>query len=333
MTNAEEKNILTNKDSNIAITSEEEPVLSLLVKPNPKLHVCVNDFTQRCARSLKYFLPGTRISFLKQVSDWLNSPEMQKEENFGTEHKKQKNNRTIFWLSGDAGTGKTIMSSRLIQLEYNHSLIGWHFCSHTNILQNSTVSIIESVSGMISANLPEYDAAISDLDQDELKEAKEKNDSMKVFELLFTKPLNKMAPPTDINGKICPKLIVVDALDEIYEIYLEEFLRIIRDGCSELPSWVKIFITSRRYDIIKKYLFAKHNPIELLVDNAEQRNDVLIYIFHLVQKYATREVSWDDLEVKVEKEFELPEGSLKNELRTLEVHLNRSRFLALRSAK
>jgi len=257
MTNAEEKNILPNKDSNIAITSEEEPVLSLLVKPNPKLHVCVNDFTQRCARSLKYFLPGTRISFLKQVSDWLNSPEMQKEENFGTEHKKQKNNRTVFWLSGDAGTGKTIMSSRLIQLEYNHSLIGWHFCSHTNILQNSTVSIIESVSGMISANLPEYDAAISDLDQDELKEAKEKNDSMKVFELLFTKPLNKMAPPTDINGKICPKLIVVDALDEIYEIYLEAFLRIIRDGCSELPPWVKIFITSRRYDIIKKYLFAK----------------------------------------------------------------------------
>mmetsp|Transcript_51154 Transcript_51154/g.61584 ORF Transcript_51154/g.61584 Transcript_51154/m.61584 type:complete len:108 (+) Transcript_51154:935-1258(+) len=80
-------------------------------------------------------------------------------------------------------------------------------------------------------------------------------------------------------------------------------------------------------------LFQQHNPIELLVDNAEQRNDVLIYIFHLVQKYATREVSWDDLEVKVEKEFELPEGSLKNELRTLEVHLNRSRFLALRSAK
>ena len=69
-------------------------------------------------------------------------------------------------------------------------------------------------------------------------------------------------------------------------------------------------------------LFQQHTPIELLVDNAEQRNDVLIYVFHLVQKYATREVSWDELEAKVEEKFELSEGSLNKKLRTLEVHLN-----------
>ena len=71
-------------------------------------------------------------------------------------------------------------------------------------------------------------------------------------------------------------------------------------------------------------LFQQHTPIELLVDNDDQRNDVLIYIFDLVQKYETREVSWDDLEAKVENEFELPKGSLSNKLRKLEVHLNQS---------
>jgi len=257
MTTSDETKILTDDNSNIGLKGGEEPVLSLLVKPNTKVNFCINDFTENCARNLKYFFPGTRTSHLKQISDWLNAPEKQRDENFGTRHNKQNDDTTVFWLTGDAGTGKSILSSKLIQVEYDHCLIGWHFCSHTNILQNSPVSIIESVSGMMSAKLPGYAAAISDLDQNEFEEAKVKGDSAKVFELLFTKPLNKMPPPRDANGNICQKLIVVDALDEIYEIYLEEFLRIIRDGCSELPSWVKIFITSRRYDIIKKYLFAK----------------------------------------------------------------------------
>jgi len=60
------------------------------------------------------------------------------------------------------------------------------------------------------------------------------------------------------------------------------------------------------------------------VDNADQRNDVLIYIYDLVQRYATRDVSWDDLEEKVEGKFELRKGSLKGKLRTLECHLNES---------
>jgi len=60
------------------------------------------------------------------------------------------------------------------------------------------------------------------------------------------------------------------------------------------------------------------------VDNADQRKDVLIYIYDLVQKYAARDVSWDVLEEKVEDKFDLPNGSLKGKLRTLECHLNES---------
>ena len=243
--------------SDLAFKTEEDPVLSLFVQPNPKLQFCINDFTQQCARFFGYYLPGTRVSHLKDITDWINSPEFQRDQNFDTKHHKNKSNRSVFWVTGDAGTGKSILTSKLIQLEYDNSLIGWHFCTHSNILQNSSPSILQSLSGMMSAKLPDYNAAISDLDETELEEATAKGDSMKLFELLFIIPLNKMDPPRDLNGDICPKLIVIDALDEINEKYLEELLRILRDGWSDLPPWIKLFITSRRYDIIKKYLFAK----------------------------------------------------------------------------
>eukprot|EP00593_Proboscia_inermis_P012677 CAMPEP_0171323048 /NCGR_PEP_ID=MMETSP0816-20121228/115330_1 /TAXON_ID=420281 /ORGANISM="Proboscia inermis, Strain CCAP1064/1" /LENGTH=237 /DNA_ID=CAMNT_0011821657 /DNA_START=535 /DNA_END=1245 /DNA_ORIENTATION=+ len=237
MSIANETSTPSHDDSGLAFKTEEDSVLSLLVQPNPKLRFCINDFTQQYAKHFGYYLPGTRISHLKAITDWINSPELQRDQNFETKHHRSKSNRTVFWVTGDAGTGKIIITSKLIQVEHDNSLIGWHFCNHSNILQNSSPSIIQSVSGMMSAKLPEYKAAISDLDESELEKATAKGDSMKVFELLFIIPFNKMDPPRDINGKICPKLIVIDALDEINEKYLEEFLRILRDGWSELPPW------------------------------------------------------------------------------------------------
>ena len=218
--------------------------LSLLVEPNQNIHVRAHDFTHALARNLRHFLPGTRTSHLKEVSDWINSTKCQV-------------GNTIFWVTGVAGTGKSVISAKLIHIYYDDSLIGWHFCEHNNPLQNSTIAIMESVSGMMATKLPEYETAILDLDQKKLEEAKTKGDSMEFFSLLFTKPLNSMAPPKDKEGKICRKLIVIDAIDEINPEYLVDFLRTIRDGASELPPWVGLFMTSRRYDIILKYLSAK----------------------------------------------------------------------------
>jgi len=218
--------------------------LSLLVDPNQNIHVRSLDFTEALARNIRYFLPGTRTSHLKDVSDWINSTKFQA-------------GNTIFWLTGDAGTGKSVMSAKLIHIYYDDSLIGWHFCEHSNPLQNSSIAIMESVSGIMATKLPEYETAILDVDQKKLEEAKAKGDSMEFFSLLFTKPLNSMAPPKDKEGKQCRKLIVIEAIDEMDHEDLVDFLRTIRDGASELPPWVGLFMTSRRYDIILKYLSEK----------------------------------------------------------------------------
>jgi len=231
--------------------------LSLLVETNQKIHQRTLDFTQMLAMHLHYYLPGTRTSHLKDVSDWINSTEYQAHKKGDIKYYQNKSGNTIYWVAGDAGTGKSIMSAKLIEIHYNQSLVGWHFCDHSNPLQNSSIAIMESVSGIMASKLPEYKTAILDLDQKKLEEAKTKGDSMEFFSLLFIKPMNSMAPPKDKEGNICRKLIVIDAIDEMDHEDLVDFLRTIRDGASELPPWVGLFMTSRRYDIILKYLSEK----------------------------------------------------------------------------
>jgi len=234
-------------------TENEESVISLLVKPPENIHFQIADFTYTVARYAKFFLRGTRVSPLKEISDWLNAQESTAKNNDSSKHIQNKRHQTVFWLTGDAGTGKSIISSKVLQLHHDNSLVGWHFCSHANPLQNSSIAILESVSGMMASKMPAYRKAIFDLDPNAIKEARAKNDSEEFYRLLYTEPLNAMEPPKDINGQICQKLIIIDALDEIDDKHLDKFLTIVR-AFSKSPPWLKIFITSRRYDKILKAL-------------------------------------------------------------------------------
>mmetsp|Transcript_35950 Transcript_35950/g.36179 ORF Transcript_35950/g.36179 Transcript_35950/m.36179 type:complete len:256 (+) Transcript_35950:144-911(+) len=228
-------------DSN---TSREhnERVLSLLVANNPRIHLHTTNFTAVFARLLERYLPGTRLAPLKQISDWINHPQT---------------DQTIFWLTGDAGTGKSIISAKVLDLHHDNSLIGWHFCRHSSPLENSSIAIIESVSGIMASRLPEYERAILDVDQKALEKAKAEEDSLEFYRLLFTKPLNNMEPPKDKDGKFCRKFIIIDALDEIDDKHLDTFLRIARECFPDSPSWFGFFMTSRRYDKILRSLSVK----------------------------------------------------------------------------
>ena len=221
-------------------SSSEAPQLSLLVERPQKLHLRTSDFTQLVAKNLHYYLPGTRVSPIKEITDWMNSS----------------SENTIFWMTGHAGTGKSIISAKLLHLQYHNSLIGWHFCQHSNPLENTSIAILESMSGIMASRLPAYETAVANVDKQALERAKAKDDPMEVYKVLFEAPLNAMEPPTDADGKKCLKLIIIDALDEIHDKQLDKFLKVVT--CfSELPPWIRIFLTSRRYDKILKSLSAK----------------------------------------------------------------------------
>jgi len=69
-----------------------------------------------------------------------------------------------------------------------------------------------------------------------------------------------MEPPKDESGNICNKLILIDALDEIKEESLDDFLIVVQEGFSKLPTWMRLFITSRRYDKILRALSIDVSP-------------------------------------------------------------------------
>jgi len=219
----------------------EAPQLSLLVKPPQKVHMRISDFTQLVARNLQYYLPGTRVSQLKKITDWMNSSNL---------------DNTVFWMTGHAGTGKSVISAKVLHLQYHNSLIGWHFCQHSNPLENTSIAILESMSGIMASRLPAYETAVANVDKKALEAAKAKDDAMEVYKLLFVAPLNAMEPPTDADGKTCLKLLIIDAADEIHDKQLDKFLKVVT--CfSDLPRWIRLFLTSRRYDKILKSLSTK----------------------------------------------------------------------------
>eukprot|EP00548_Thalassiothrix_antarctica_P010524 CAMPEP_0194160656 /NCGR_PEP_ID=MMETSP0152-20130528/78509_1 /TAXON_ID=1049557 /ORGANISM="Thalassiothrix antarctica, Strain L6-D1" /LENGTH=1402 /DNA_ID=CAMNT_0038870365 /DNA_START=60 /DNA_END=4265 /DNA_ORIENTATION=- len=301
--------------SGVDIASDSKnPLPSLLVESSQK-HLRIIDFTQIFARHFHYFLPGTRVSHLKNISDWINSSSNNLENNQGN---------TVFWLTGDAGTGKSIISAKVLHINYNDSLIGWHFCQHSNPLENTSIAILESMSGIIASRLPAYKTAVTDVEEKALEAAKSKDDSMEFYRLLFETPLNNIEQPTDNNGIKCQKLMIIDALDEIQDKQLDKFLKVLT--CfSELPPWIRLFVTSRRYDKILKSLSVKHKPVELRVDAAEQQNDVQIFLYSLARKFADRDFKWGDLGREIENKFNLPSDSIEGKLEQLQDSLVSSR--------
>ena len=72
-------------------------------------------------------------------------------------------------------------------------------------------------------------------------------------------------------------LIVVDSLDESKTVDKSEFLQLISEKFSQLPKWIKIFITSRPELQVKEKL-KDLNPLEILPDDFHQECDLHLFI-------------------------------------------------------
>ena len=214
---------------------------SLKVKKDIDFPFEAIDFTPIWKKNLDLFMNGTRENILNETAAWIQNGQHQN-----------------FWITGDAGTGKTVTAAKVIEKNLNDNhLVAWHFCSHNNPTQNTANEIIKSTSAMLISNLPGYkealykgDAAINDTIMRE-------KDVTKLFDFLFQQPLKKMEAPKDKTGSLVRKMLVFEAIDEIREPHLGIFLDLIRDA--QLPLWFGLFITSRRYDDILTALSSKVN--------------------------------------------------------------------------
>jgi len=128
--------------------------------------------------------------------------------------------------------------------------VAWHFFRHDNPSEHGPCDILRSLCAMLCDKLPGFRAQVDKQLQD--SNVISLTDADEVFETLFSVPLEKLAPPTT------PKVIVLDALDELPKgSPRTDVLALLTRSFATLPSWFRLFVTSRDEAEIKASLQAQ----------------------------------------------------------------------------
>ncbi|MBN2576955.1 MAG: TIR domain-containing protein, partial [Deltaproteobacteria bacterium] len=140
----------------------------------------------------------------------------------------------VFWLSGPPGIGKSAMATHLVHRRGD--VIGYHLCVHGHDDKGDPSRAVLSLAYQVAQHLPEYDKALKalDLEQEVGKHAGT------LFDNLFVKPLGGNFPAPE-----GPRLLVIDAIDEATRGGRNEIAELVRDHWEEVPSWLRLVITSR----------------------------------------------------------------------------------------
>jgi len=108
---------------------------------------------------------------------------------------------------------------------------------------------------MIRSALPVYAEILSSENFSILEKARAAKDPVALFKTLFQLPLN--LPLNKMKKPLKPIILIIDGLDEMQNSDLDNFLILLRDYIAKLPSWLGLFLTSRRYEKIFNALTSK----------------------------------------------------------------------------
>ena len=208
------------------------------------------DFKGKIAALSKKFLVGTRQWFFDKLSTW-----------FCDEESK------VMILTAGPGIGKSVLAAKVCELyKQSGQLAGCHFCDYRKANCAKPSSILQSLASQMCDNVVGF--------RDELTEILQREHSLDSLSdanfLLLNEPLHSL----DTRE---PMLIVVDALDETATGDKSEFLELISDEFLELPTWIKILITSRPELPVRKKL-EHFKPLEIRADSDWQTEDVEYFI-------------------------------------------------------
>jgi ABC-type dipeptide/oligopeptide/nickel transport system ATPase subunit len=180
-------------------------------------------------------LPETRVALLADIKKWFmdDSP----------------NHRSIFWLSGIAGTGKTTVSQSVCAMLKPH-LGAVFFFSRNSAERRRPSSILPTLIYQLAYKRPAIQEAICDVI------AQDPDISMKAVQIQFQKLISEGLMQVRGAG-LAPVLFVLDAVDECNKEGGKEgglFIPLLVSHLSDLPIRIKIFITSRPEASIQKML-------------------------------------------------------------------------------
>ncbi|KAH7217104.1 hypothetical protein BKA60DRAFT_596745 [Fusarium oxysporum] len=142
-------------------------------------------------------LPETRVQLLAEIDEWVTSSE----------------SKTIFWLNGMAGTGKSTISRTIAQRQLERDCLGANFFFKRGEASRGNMSkLIPTLARQLAIHIPGMISLIKNaIDADPSLPTKTLAEQ---FEKLFKEPLRKLAASSSDPTSL---VIIIDALDEFAE--------------------------------------------------------------------------------------------------------------------
>nr|XP_001401751.2 NACHT and WD40 domain protein [Aspergillus niger CBS 513.88] len=169
-------------------------------------------------------LKNTRVELLDGIMDWVDDTQ----------------GKTIFWLRGVAGTGKSTISRTVARKLQERELLGASFFFKRGEGDRGNASrFITTIAKQFMIALPQLRKEIATAMEDDLIVSKSLKEQ---FDHLLLKPLLEMKMS---NGQRLPIVIVVDALDECEERSIETIIQLLPRLQESEAIYLKVFVTSR----------------------------------------------------------------------------------------
>ncbi|KAJ3037546.1 hypothetical protein HDV00_001591 [Rhizophlyctis rosea] len=198
------------------------------------------DFEAERKRLRQAHQEGTRMWLLDEIFIWL----------------KEEDSR-VFWLKGDPGVGKSVMAGVVANaLQGELHLGAAFFCKHDDVSRRDASKLIHTM----ACGLAHWDHRIA-FHLEKFLRAHPHITSQSVPEQFAGLVLEPLSAVPDSDNTV---VLVVDAIDECGEKHSrKDILNVLGVECAKLPSFVKLFVTSRmEEDIVAA--FANLEPYKLL---------------------------------------------------------------------
>jgi hypothetical protein len=244
------------------------------------LQPLTDEFRGRILCHVQAFCPGTREWIFKRFRAWAGM---------------ETGSTDVFVLTADKGVGKSCMAAVLTQLEADF-VYGHFFCAHDTERWRNPRRLIMTWAHQLSERIPEYKTALLNVIAKEKQEPIAEMDVTDLFKMLLSAPLHAAAKQLH-SAPPKPIALLIDALDECEHHGRNDLLRVIRTHWLEMPSWVKLIVTTRPssgsgqiHDILKQLQLFK--PLVVRTDDTSNKRDVVHYSCQLLRsKIADEEMA------------------------------------------
>ena len=245
------KEKVNNMSDSISMHAENEAVKSRTknVKCSGIEKLAKFEFKGKIEEFRKKYQEGTRKWFFDLFKKWLDDE-----------------NSRVMILTAGPGVGKSVLSAKICELyEHNGQLAACHFCDFRTSDCRDPHKILQSLASQMCDNVNGFREKLTET----LSREHSRDSLSDTFRVLLNDPLHAL-------DRTEPMLTVVDALDESKTPVKSELLDLISDQFSQLPKWIKIFISSRPELQVREKL--KHlNPVEIRPDDDLHNFDLKIF--------------------------------------------------------